>query len=68
MKTSLKKFFITIGIIIFSLVMFSVPILTACSFCLSWSSHSKFILTILTIVQLVILVSYVSYQVNTEDA
>ena len=40
-----------IGIVVFSALMISIPILCICSFFLNWYSFFKFILSILTFIE-----------------
>lgn len=60
MKTLIK----TIGVIVFSLMMYSIPILVACSFCLNWDGGIKFMLIITSCAQLVVLCTYVYTEVE----
>ena len=51
-----------IGSIIFSCVMYSLPILTTCSFCFDWDGFSKMILLICSCGQLMALIVWVYYK------
>lgn len=51
MKTLIK----IIGIMVFSLIMYSIPILIACSFCLDWNNGIQFLLIITGCVQVAVL-------------
>ena len=61
MKTLIK----TIGVMVFCLVMYAIPILIACSFLLDWNGGIQFLLTITGFAQLATLC--VCLYVEVED-
>lgn len=44
-----------IGSVVFAVVMYSVPILLACSFCLHWDGEYKFLLLVCSLLQFIFL-------------
>ena len=51
----MKNFFTAIGILLFSLFMYAIPIVLALSFALNWNQHIQFVLVFIAIVQLILI-------------
>lgn len=49
----MSDLFRIIGAVIFSIVMYAIPILATCSFTFHWSDEAQFLLTILCIMQFI---------------
>lgn len=57
----MKSVLLIIGSIIFSALMYCVPILLVCSFVLKWDAFFQYLLTIFAIVQFCFLVAAIYY-------
>lgn len=62
----MKDFLAAIGCFVTTIIMFSIPALIACSFCLDWSLYTKLILMMSSIVW-VIVVTVAIYNNIVED-
>lgn len=62
----MKKCIRIIGCIGLSILIFSMPILTACSFALDWSGSLKFLLSILSTMEFILITFVVYEEVNDE--
>ena len=60
MKTLIK----IIGVIVFCLAMYSIPILIACSFCLDWDNYFKFLLTMGGLLEFMVLCAWICTEVD----
>lgn len=55
-----------IGSVILSLVLYAIPILLACSFCLEWDGSISFILIIVSLIELCYFVGFI-FSTSEED-
>ena len=62
----MKKTIILIGCVVVAVLMYSIPILLACSFFLNWDSFMKFILTLAATGELALLTFALAYKVEEE--
>ena len=63
----MRKTIIFIGCTVVAVLVYSVPILLACSFLLNWDNFAKFIFTLAAIAELVLLDFKMAWKVDGED-
>ena len=62
MKEKFKEYLQAIGVLVFCVALFSIPILATCSFCLGWNLVAKYLLTMGSIVELTIAVAWIQLE------
>ena len=55
-----------IGVMVFCLAMYAIPILIACSFCLNWDAFFKLLFILVGLMQLAALCSWIYMEVDNE--
>ena len=57
----MKAFITTIGILLFSLFMYAIPIVLTLSFALNWDGYVQFVLVLIAIIQLALICAAIQF-------
>ena len=58
---NMKEFITAIGILLFSLFMYAIPIVLTLSFALNWDGYVQFVLVLIAIIQLALICAAIQF-------
>ena len=63
----MKEFITAIGILLFSLFMYAIPIVLTLSFALNWDGYVQFVLVLIAIIQLALICAAIQFIMEQEE-